>query len=111
MTFIQLRDYLHNCINGGRYYQLIDLKRVMVVDEIGANVFTHFNYSRLYITIFNVKPEILNDLIIPKEAVNIKIFEEKDASKVASYVELEILNSLTNPSSREDFKSAKEIWY
>lgn len=94
---VQLHDYLQNCIKDGRYCQIIDLKRVKEIDDIGANVFADFSNSPIYIALFNVKPEILENLIITGESENIKVFEESDCSKVVTFVEKDLLKKLTNP--------------
>ncbi len=93
---IQLHDYLLDCINQDRCCQVIDFKRVDKMDDIGANILTDFYNSKLYIALFNVKPEILTNLKIPVNTTNIKIFNENNSSNVVPLIKQDLLMNLQN---------------
>ncbi len=92
----QLRDYLNDCVNEGRYCQLIDFKRVDDIDDVGANLLVGVNYLALFMALYNVKPKILESLKRLEPANNIKIFEESDYSKIVSSIKEYLLTNLAD---------------
>ncbi len=87
---IELQNHLHNCLHQGKYYQLINLKRMKRIDGLGMNILENYTSRGLQIRLFNVGTEIRWMLRISGKEGIFKIFNETNSEKAVSLFEEEI---------------------
>ncbi|MGR3220364.1 MAG: hypothetical protein ACUZ8H_11200, partial [Candidatus Anammoxibacter sp.] len=87
---IGVKEYLCNCIDKGRLYQLINMKQSMSIDGLGIKILEDFINRGMLIRLFHVEPSIQTMLIMAGKNDIIKVYKEYDVKKAITLLEGEI---------------------
>ncbi len=85
-----LKEYLENCIETGRHYQLFDFNQINEVDNECVDILTHFSNQGICVSMFNVKPHVIDKLKMDGRAENLKIYDKRDVNEVVACMENDI---------------------
>ncbi len=88
---LDIQTRLYQCLDEGRFYQIMDLEHVNQIDGLGIAILENFIIRGLQIRLMNVRPEVESFLrIANKESFFHLMYSEKDRLNAVSLFEKEI---------------------
>ncbi len=87
---LELQEYLYDCLDRSRLYQLLDLKDSLGIDSLGIDILRDFISRGIKLRLFNVVPDVRMCIKMARRENEIKMYKETDIDKVIELFEDEI---------------------